>query len=113
MIQITPQTTAYVACHPVDFRKGHDGLCKICKEIMEKDPFSGAIFVFTNKRKDGLKLLFFDRQGFWLCHKRLSKGVLSWWPESTESGVEIDHKNLLLLIWNGDFQRIKMGNDWK
>lgn len=113
MIQITSQTVAYVACHPVDFRKAHDGLCKICKEIMKQDPFSGAVFVFTNKKKDGLKLLFFDKQGFWLCHKRLSKGNLSWWPESSEDSIQLDHKNLLILIWNGDFERITVGKDWK
>jgi len=80
MIQVTAQTRVLVAMEPADFRRGIDGLARICREALESDPFSGAIFVFRNRRGTGLRLLTFDGQGFWLCYKRLSTGRFRYWP---------------------------------
>jgi transposase len=66
------------AIEPVDFRKGIDGLAAVCKQKLQKDPFSGVMFVFVNKSRQALRLLVYDGQGFWLCHKRLSSGRLRW-----------------------------------
>ena len=66
MIQITPQMKILLAVHPVDFRKGIDGLAGICRSVMGADPFSGCIFAFRNRRKTTIKLLTYDGQGFWL-----------------------------------------------
>jgi transposase len=52
-----------VATKPVDFRKGSDGLAALVREIMQADPFDGAIYVFRAKRADRLKLLFWDGTG--------------------------------------------------
>ena len=80
MIQITPQMRILVAIEPADFRKGIDGLARICKEVLKQDPFSGWVFVFRNRPATALKALIYDGQGFWLCHKRLSSGRFPWWP---------------------------------
>lgn len=80
MIQITPQMRILVAIKPADFRKGIDGLARLCKEALQQDPFSGAVFVFRNRRATAVKVLVYDGQGFWLCHKRLSAGRFRWWP---------------------------------
>lgn len=80
MIQITPQMRVLVAVEPADFRKGIDGLARLCRETLEQDPFSGCVFVFRNRRSTALKVLVYDGQGFWLCHKRLSAGRFRWWP---------------------------------
>jgi len=80
MLQITPQMKILVAVAPVDFRKGIDGLVQLCKEAFEQDAFSGALFVFRNRRATAIKALVYDGQGFWLCHKRLSEGRFRWWP---------------------------------
>ena len=80
MIQITPQMRILVALEPADFRRGIDGLARICKETLQQDPFSGCVFVFRNRRATALKVLVYDGQGFWLCHKRLSSGRFRWWP---------------------------------
>jgi transposase len=80
MIQITPQMRIVVAIEPADFRKGIDGLARICKDVLKHDPFGGWVFVFRNRPATALKVLVYDGQGFWLCHKRLSSGRFRWWP---------------------------------
>src|SRR5271157_4846429 len=87
MIQITPQMRILVAIEPCDFRKGIDGLARVCKEVLKQDPFSGWVFVFRNRPATALKALVYDGQGFWLCHKRLSSGKFGWWP-SAPSGAD-------------------------
>jgi hypothetical protein len=56
MIQITPQMRILVAIEPVDFRKGIDGIARICQEALRQDPFCGAVFVFRNRRATALKV---------------------------------------------------------
>ena len=71
MLQITPQMRIFVAVEAVDFRNGIDGLVRLCKEVLEQDPFRGGVFVFRNRRATAVKALVYDGQGFWLCHKKL------------------------------------------
>jgi transposase len=71
MLQITPQMKILVAVEPADFRRGIDGLARLCRETLQHDPFVGAVFVFRNRKGTALKVLTYDGQGFWLCHKKL------------------------------------------
>ena len=80
MIQIAPQMRIMAAIEPADFRRGIDGLARLCKEVLKQDPFNGWVFVFRNRSATALKILVYDGQGFWLCHKRLSSGKFRWWP---------------------------------
>ena len=80
MIQVTPQMRVVVAIEPADFRRGIDGLARLCKEVLQQDPQSGWVFVFRNRRATALKCLVYDGQGYWLCHKRLSRGHFRFWP---------------------------------
>jgi transposase len=64
MIQVTPHMKLLVAHQPVDFRKGIDGLVRICKDQLEQDPFAGTMFVFRNRPQTGIKILVYDGQGF-------------------------------------------------
>jgi len=96
MIQITPQMRILVCIDPVDFRSGIDRLCRICRQTLDADPFSGALFVFRNRSRTALRVLGYDGQGFWLCHKRLSSGRLAGWPGESR----IDAHELQSLIWN-------------
>src|SRR6478609_7419187 len=70
MLQVTAQMKILVAVEPADFRRGIDGLARLCQEALQHDPFGGAVFVFRNRRATAVKLLMYDGQGFWLCHKR-------------------------------------------
>jgi transposase len=56
MIQITPQMRVVVAVEPADFRKGIDGLARLCQEALERDPFNGWVFVFRNRKATALKI---------------------------------------------------------
>ena len=69
MLQITPQMRILVAIEPADFRCGIDGLARVCREVLQEDPFGGWVFVFRNRRATAVKVLVYDGQGFWLCHK--------------------------------------------
>jgi len=103
MIAITPHMRILLATVPVDFRKGIDGLASVCRSILEADPFSGYLFVFTNKNKKSIKILVYDGQGFWLCQKRLSKGRFKWWPNSDDcKALNLAAGQLQLLILNGN-----------
>lgn len=82
MMQLTPQMRILVGIEPADFRCGIDGLARRCRQVLGSDPMSGAVFVFRNRRGTAVKLLAYDGQGFWLCHKRLSSGTFKHWPRS-------------------------------
>src|ERR1051325_11355010 len=84
MLQITPQMRILLAIEPVDFRKGIGGLVQFCRQSLGEDPFRGALFAFRNRRATAVKVLVYDGQGFWLCHKRLSQGRFPWWPSATD-----------------------------
>ena len=68
----------YLAAGPTDLRKSIDGLAVIVQELFQLDPFSNALFVFCNRKKDKLKILFWDHNGFWLYYRRLEKGLFDW-----------------------------------
>ena len=70
------------------------------------------MFVFSNRSRQAIKILFYDGQGFWVFHKRLSSGKFKSWPKS-EGYLEIVAQQLLILIWNGDFTRINFQKNWK
>lgn len=93
MIQITPQMHFVVAIEPADFRKGIDGLARLCQEVLLRDPFSGWVFVFRNRKATALKVLVYDGQGFWLCHKRL-KSEDTQIPGFTEVGRHAHNQSL-------------------
>lgn len=117
MIQITPQMRILMSVEAVDFRKGIDGLCGICRVQLSKDPFSGTVFVFVNRRRTAIKVLIYDGQGFWLCQKRLSKGRFKWWPKQNsdqdKSPRALAVHELQLLIWNGNPGSAEVEPCWK
>ena len=61
---------------PIDFRKQIDGLVMLIADELKLNPTSGQLFLFRNNRANKIKLLYWDRNGFWLCYKRLEKGRL-------------------------------------
>ena len=114
MIQITPQMRIMVAVAPADFRKGIDGLARLCKDVLRQDPFSGWVFVFRNRKATALKVLVYDGQGFWLCHKRLSNGKFSWWPRSeTEAAKTLSSHQLHVLLSAGNPDRVQAAPVWR
>ncbi|MBN1904961.1 MAG: IS66 family insertion sequence element accessory protein TnpB [Deltaproteobacteria bacterium] len=114
MIQLTPHMRIILAVEPADFRKGIDGLARICRSVLESDPFSGYLFVFMNKGKTAIKMLVYDGQGFWLFQKRLSSGRFLWWPNKKDNNsIRMLVHELQLLLWNGDPESTKTAPLWK
>mgnify|MGYP001005712866 CR=1 FL=1 len=102
MLQLTSQQKLLLAVEPVDFRFGIDGLMALCKATLAADPFSGMVFIFTNRNKTAIKLLMYDSNGFWLVTKRFSQGKLAWWPTDSQSAVQVQAAALQVLLSQGD-----------
>lgn len=102
MIALTPSLRVLVAVAPVDFRAGIDGLAQRVRQVLAAEPMSGAVFVFRNRRGTAVKLLAYDGQGFWLCHKRLSQGRFPHWP-TTPPGQVLAAQELAVLLAGGDW----------
>lgn len=114
MLQITPQMKIRVAVEPADFRRGIDGLARLCQQALDEDPFAGTVFVFRNRKATALKVLMYDGQGFWLCHKRLSQGRFPWWPAAAaDSAQTLAAHQLLVLLAAGDPTYTGAVPDWR
>lgn len=115
MIQITPQMRVMVAIEAADFRRGIDGLAQLCRASLNADPFTGVLFAFRNRRRTAIKLLVYDGQGFWLCHKRLSKGTFRWWPapEDDSAVAALQAHELQVLICAGDPSATRAAPVWR
>ena len=114
MIQITPQMRIVVAVEPVDFRKGIDGLARVCQEVLKQGPFSGWVFVFRNRPATAVKILVYDGQGFWLCHKRLSSGRFHWWPTCpTAAAKTLAAHQLQVLLSAGNPEATQAAPAWR
>lgn len=114
MIQVTPVMRILVAVKPVDFRRGIDGLARLCRAELRSDPLSGTVFVFRNRRGTGVKLLAYDGQGFWLAYKRLSTGRFRHWPAGRGQGVTaLEAHELTVLLRGGNPQATQAAPPWR
>jgi len=114
MIQLTPQMRVLVAVEPVDFRKGIDGLARVARDELQRDPFSGWAFVFRNRKGTAVKVLVYDGQGFWLCMKRLSTGRFRHWPEGpAKTGRLLEAHAVHVLLSAGDFEAAQGAPAWR
>lgn len=113
MMQLSAQTRILVAVEAADFRRGIDGLAAECRAVLKADPFSGTVFVFRNRRKTAIKVLVYDGQGFWLCHKRLSSGRFRFWPTSQRSATSLRGHELSVLLCAGDPSATRAAPIWR
>lgn len=104
MIQIAPGVRVYLACRPVDMRRGFNGLLADVAQVLKADPFSGGVFVFRGKRGDYLKILTWDGSGLCLFAKRLEKGKFVW-PPIVDGSLKLTPAQLALLIEGIDWRR--------
>jgi len=74
VLNFPPSVGIYLAAGITDMRKSFDTLAQIAEGVLKQDPLSGHLFVFCNRRRNRLKILVWDRSGYWLCAKRLEEG---------------------------------------
>ncbi len=116
MLQVAPQMKILLAVEPVDFRQGIDCLAQTCRERLQADPTTGAVFVFRNRARTAIKVLSHDGFGWWLCHRRLSAGRLRWWPQAGPQdsvAVRLLAHELQVLIHGGDPTGTRIPPAWK
>jgi len=97
MLALAPTARIYLYRIPCDMRKSFDGLCGLVRSDMDADPLSGSFFIFLNRRRNLLKCLYWDRDGFALWYKRLEKGCFRL-PDRCASDGRIDRLELTLLL---------------
>jgi transposase len=99
MFGLGPATRIYLAVGATDMRKGFEGLYGLVRERLELEPLSGHLFMFCNKERNRLKILFWDGSGLWVCAKRLEKGCFSWpSQEDQRARLSVSHEELALLL---------------
>jgi len=113
MIALNQNSEVYLAVESVDFRKGINGLCGVCRQQFKKDPSSGAYFVFRNKRRKALKIIYYDGTGYWLFTKRLSSGKIPWWPKKADKISREDSRIVRTMLLGGNPDSAEFTDDWK
>lgn len=103
MIGLPAGSRVYLACTPVDMRKGFDGLGLLVQEVLRKDPLSGTLFVFRGKRTHLIKILHWDGTGLVLYAKRLERGRFVW-PSTREGAVTMTSAQLSMLLEGIDWR---------
>lgn len=85
MLSFTGSLKVFVYLEAVDMRNGFEGLHAVVSERLKEDVRGGALFVFTNRRRTRVKILYFDGTGLWLMTKRLEQGTF-FWPKAAQAG---------------------------
>lgn len=106
MFGFGPATRIYVAAGATDMRKNFNGLYGLVRDHLCCDPESGHVFVFTNARRNRVKLLVYDGSGLWVCAKKLDRGCFRW-PDAnrTEKKIVLSHEELTLLLGGIDLKQ--------
>lgn len=97
MLNLSSTIPIYLATDPADMRKSFDGLAQLVREQFAQDPLSGHFFVFRNRRRDRIKILYWDRDGFALWFKRLERGTFRF-PEAKGGRVEVTPAELASVL---------------
>lgn len=96
MFRFDPGLKVYLHREPVDGRKAINGLALLVEQTLGLNPFEPAIYVFSNRRRDRIKLLLWDRTGFWLMHKRLETDRFCWPKQAPVVTLTVEQLHWLL-----------------
>lgn len=100
MLNLPSSLRIFWAVQPCDMRKQFDGLAALVLQDMQRDPQNGDLFVFQNRRRDFIKILFYDTHGFCLLAKRLEKGTFQVRLDTSAKTAEITSTQLACLLGN-------------
>lgn len=107
MISWSASASIYLHRESVDFRKAINGLSAIVQESMQLDVFDAALYVFCNKRRTHLKVLYWDHTGFALWQKKLEKEKFQWPRKHEDKTIELSHEQWQWLLRGFNLQAIK------
>jgi transposase len=97
MFSLNPNTRVFLRPGVTDMRMGFNSLFGLVEQVLGKDPTSGHLFVFCNRSRNRLKVLFWDGSGLWVCAKRLESGRYSW-PQDGDVSLELSNAQLTMLL---------------
>jgi transposase len=97
MPNLSAATRVFVATGPVDLRGSFNRLFALTQSVLQQDPLSGHWFVFTNRQRNRVKVLFWDGSGLWICAKRLERGR-STWPQAQSPSASLRSEELIALL---------------
>ena len=100
MIALSPQIRVFLYRLPTDMRKSFHGLVALTESAMRQDPLSGSLFVFLNRRRDRLKILYWGQTGFCIWYQQLEKGTyqLPEEPREEQVSLEVTRSQLSLIL---------------
>ena len=111
MFGLSPATRIYLAVGATDLRKGFEGLYGLVRDRLLCEPTSGHLFLFSNARRNRIKVLHWDGSGLWLCAKRLERGRFSWPGEDAQAvRVTVSQEELSLLLGGIDLAQTRRKN---
>ncbi len=114
MISFSFPAEIYFANRPTDFRKCFDGLCGEIQSYLQSDPLSGALFVFYNRRRDRLKMIVWDNDGFWMFYKRLEQGTFEIPVCGDEKArLDISAEQLQLMLYGIELSSVRKRKRFK
>ena len=116
MIGFSLSTLLYLYSHPADMRKSFDGLAGLVTNELQLNPMNDGLFIFVNKRRDRMKILLWDRHGFWLLYKRLEAGrfqVPPYEKDISPEGLSLDYEQLLMITEGIDLKSVKRKKRYK
>jgi transposase len=116
MFGLSLSAQIYLYSHPTDMRKSFNGLSGIVTNELKLNPVKDGIFVFVNKRRNRMKILLWDRHGFWLMYKKLEAGLFQLPPleiDSIGEGLSIDYDQLIMIVEGIDLNSIKRKKRYK
>ena len=109
MLTLPPSVRVFVALGATDMRRGMDSLSGVVRERLGLEPLSGHLFLFRNRRGDRVKILVWDRSGFWVMYKRLERGTFAWPSGESGHAVEMRCDDLMLLLSGADVRHTRRG----
>lgn len=98
MIKLNDVENFFLFQGATDLRKGIDGYAALISSVMKLDPFSNSLFLFYNRGKNKVKILYWDGNGFWLFYKRLESGKFRWLKESSNHSYFLSHLQMRWLL---------------
>jgi transposase len=98
MFQFTSAVKIFLCAYPINMHFSFEGLSGLVESLFNQDPTCGHIFVFYNKRKDKIKLLYFDNDGLAIWYKRLERGTFKFPVPTNESSLKMDIATLTLIL---------------